>query len=44
MNITELCVKLRLPYLRENWRQLTNEAKRTGHGEYLFNRVIGITP
>ena len=29
MNITELCAKLRLPYIRENWRQLTDEAKHT---------------
>jgi len=29
MNITELCGKLRLPYIRENWRQLTVEARHT---------------
>jgi DNA replication protein DnaC len=30
MNITELAVKLRLPYIRDNWRQLVDEAKHTG--------------
>jgi DNA replication protein DnaC len=30
MNITELAVKLRLPYIRDNWRQLMDEAKHTG--------------
>jgi DNA replication protein DnaC len=29
MNITELAVKLRLPYARDNWRQLVDEAKHT---------------
>lgn len=29
MNITELCGKLRLPYIRENWQQLTDEAQHT---------------
>ena len=29
MNITELCVNLRLPYISDNWRQLVDEAKHT---------------
>ena len=29
MSITELCTKLRLPYIRENWRQLADEARHT---------------
>jgi len=29
MNTTELAVKLRLPYIRDNWRQLVDEAKHT---------------
>ena len=29
MNITELAVKLRLPYSRDNWQQLVNEARHT---------------
>jgi DNA replication protein DnaC len=29
MNITNLAVKLRLPYVRENWQQLVDEAQRT---------------
>lgn len=29
MNITELCVKLRMPYTRDNWQQLVDEAKHT---------------
>jgi DNA replication protein DnaC len=29
MNITELAVKLRLPYIRDNWQQLSVEAKHT---------------
>ena len=29
MNITELCGKLRLPYIRENWQQFTDEAQHT---------------
>jgi|GEM_PF-4466195 len=29
MNITDLCVKLRLPYARDNWHQLVDEAKNT---------------
>jgi len=27
MSITELCVKLRLPYTRDNWQQLVDEAR-----------------
>jgi DNA replication protein DnaC len=27
LNITELCTKLRLPYIRGNWKQLLDEAK-----------------
>jgi len=29
MNITELCINLKLPYARDNWRQLSDEAKHT---------------
>jgi DNA replication protein DnaC len=29
MNVTELCGKLRLPYIRGNWQQLVDEAKHT---------------
>jgi len=29
MNITELAVNLRLPYMRDNWRQLADEARHT---------------
>jgi DNA replication protein DnaC len=29
MNTTELAVKLRLPYTRDNWRQLVDEARHT---------------
>jgi DNA replication protein DnaC len=29
MNITDLCIKLKLPYCRDNWRQLADEAKHT---------------
>jgi len=29
MNITELAVKLRLPYIRDNWQQLSVEARHT---------------
>jgi DNA replication protein DnaC len=29
MNITELAVNLRLPYIRDHWRQLVDEAKHT---------------
>ncbi len=29
MNITELTIGLRLPYIRENWQQLVDEAKHT---------------
>jgi DNA replication protein DnaC len=29
MNITDLAVQLRLPYIRENWRQLADEARHT---------------
>jgi DNA replication protein DnaC len=29
MNITELAVNLRLPYIRDNWRQLVDEARHT---------------
>ena len=30
MNTTELAMKLRLPFIRDNWRQLVDEAKHTG--------------
>lgn len=29
MNITETCKNLRLPYIRDNWQQLVDEAKHT---------------
>ena len=29
MNITELAVNLRLPYIRDNWSQLAEEARRS---------------
>jgi DNA replication protein DnaC len=29
MNITEICKNLRLPYIRDNWQQLVDEAKHT---------------
>jgi DNA replication protein DnaC len=29
MNITQLAVNLKLPYIRDNWQQLTDEAKQT---------------
>jgi len=29
MSITELCVKLRLPYTRDNWQQIVDEARHT---------------
>ena len=39
MNITELCFKLRLPYTRENWLQLLEEARHTkqDYAEFLQN-------
>jgi len=36
MNTTELAVKLRLPYIRDNWRQLVDEAKHTGQDYTVF--------
>jgi len=36
MNITELAAKLRLPYLRNNWEQLVNEAKHTSQDYAVF--------
>jgi len=36
MNITELCVKLRLPYTRDNWKQLVDEAKHTKQDYSVF--------
>jgi len=36
MNITEYAYKLRLPYIRDNWKQLVNEAKRTGQDYEVF--------
>ena len=32
MNITELAMKLRLPYIRDHWRQLADEAEHTKRG------------
>ena len=39
MNITELCHTLRLPYIRENWQQLLDEARHTkqDHEAFLEN-------
>jgi DNA replication protein DnaC len=39
MNITELSGKLRLPYIRENWRQIADEARHTkqDHAAFLEN-------
>jgi len=41
MNITELCFKLRLPYTRENWQQLLEEARHTkqDYAEFLQNML-----
>jgi DNA replication protein DnaC len=39
MNITELCAKLKLPYARDNWQQLVEEARHTkqDYAEFLEN-------
>jgi len=39
MNITQLCVNLKLPYVRDNWNQLADEAKRTkpDYADFLAN-------
>lgn len=39
MNITELALMLRLPYIRDHWQQLADEAKHTGqdHAGFLEN-------
>lgn len=39
MNIREYCEKLRLPYMRENWQQLVDEARqgRQDYNEFLAN-------
>ena len=36
MNTTELAIKLRLPFIRDNWRQLVDEAKHTGQDYTAF--------
>jgi len=36
MSITELCVKLRLPYSRDNWQQLVDEARHTKQDHKVF--------
>jgi DNA replication protein DnaC len=36
MNINEMAVKLRLPYIRDNWRQLVDEAKHTKQDYAVF--------
>ena len=36
MKITELAIKLRLPYIRDNWEQLLNEAKHTKQDYTVF--------
>ena len=39
MNITELAANLKLPYMRDNWKQLTDEARHTkqDYVEFLTN-------
>ena len=39
MSITELCARLRLPYIRENWQKIAAEARhiKQGHAEFLEN-------
>lgn len=39
MNITELCINLKLPYIRDNWQQLIDEARQTkqDHTAFLLN-------
>jgi len=41
VNITELAVLLKLPYMRDNWRQLAEEAKATkqDYAEFLENML-----
>lgn len=41
MNITELCFRLGLPYTRENWQQLLDEARHTrqNYAEFLQNML-----
>lgn len=43
MNITEICRSLRLPYIRDNWQQLVDEAKHTkqDYAAFLANLVDG---
>jgi DNA replication protein DnaC len=36
MNTTELAIKLRLPFIRDNWRQLVDDAKHTGQDYTAF--------
>jgi len=36
LKITELAIKLRLPYIRDNWEQLLNEAKHTKQDYTVF--------
>jgi len=36
MNITELATKLRMPYIRDNWQQLVDEAKHTKQDYSVF--------
>jgi DNA replication protein DnaC len=36
MNITELSTNLRLPYIRDNWQQLTDEARHTKQDYAVF--------
>lgn len=40
MNITELCANLRLPYTRENWKQMLEEARHTKPDYELFLKNI----
>lgn len=40
MSITELCAKLRLPYIRDNWAQLQKEAKQTGRDHAAFLETL----
>lgn len=43
MNITAICKSLRLPYIRDNWQQLVDEAKHTkqDYSVFLANLVDG---
>ena len=40
MNITEMAVKLRLPYIRDNWRQIADEARHTKQDYSVFLEIL----